>query len=102
MLKDKIWRLGIRGISLVALLTCSLCSFAEEEITLEAEKVDYLEAQQLAIGKENVVVTYGDMRLTCDKVTVYTATKKAIAEGNVLLEQEGGILTAEKLIYNLC
>jgi len=100
MLKDKIWGLGIKGIGLVTLLTCSLCSFAEEEITLEAEKVDYLEAQQLAIGKENVVVTYEDMRLTCDKVIVYTATKKAIAEGNVTLEQEGGTLTAEKLIYN--
>ncbi|HEU4402679.1 MAG TPA: LPS assembly protein LptD [Candidatus Polarisedimenticolia bacterium] len=53
------------------------------------------------ILKEYVDIKCGDSRLQADFVRYTPSTKEAHAEGNVILDQRGGRITAESLDYNL-
>jgi LPS-assembly protein len=43
----------------------------------------------------------GDLRLSADRLTYNAATRDILAEGNVFLEQQGQVITAERLEFNL-
>ena len=72
----------------------------KEPITVNGDKVEYLQEKKVVTASKNIVVTYKDVTMTCDKITVYLDTKEGIAEGNVKITQKGGHLTGEKIIYN--
>jgi lipopolysaccharide assembly outer membrane protein LptD (OstA) len=53
------------------------------------------------ILKEYVDIRYGDLRLQADFVRYLPATKVAYAEGNVIIDQGEGRITAQSVEYNL-
>jgi len=73
---------------------------SEEPVTVKGNKVTYLQEQKKIIGEGNVSITYGDVKLLCDKIIVYTDTKEAICEGNVKITQPGVTFQGDKINYN--
>lgn len=69
-------------------------------IIVNGDKVEYIQAQNKIIGTGNVSVTYGDVKLTCDQITVFTDTQIGLCEGNVRIAQTGSLLTGDKIEYN--
>lgn len=53
------------------------------------------------ILREYVDIRYGDLRLQADYVRYVPATKVVHAEGNVIIDQSGGRISAETVEYNL-
>ncbi|MBL7069406.1 MAG: hypothetical protein ISS34_06065, partial [Candidatus Omnitrophica bacterium] len=43
---------------------------SEEPIVVNGERVEYLYEQKKVIGVDNVVITYKDVTLMCDKIVV--------------------------------
>ncbi len=80
----------------------------QEPIEVNADRVEYLAGQNQMTAEGNVLVFYGKVRLSCDKLTVNTKTKDAQAEGHAVLEDfkdtpEGQKVTTvegEKMTYN--
>jgi len=91
----------------IFLLICNL-SFAEEKksptssqpVEVNGDTVEFFTDSQKIQASGNIVINYGDTVLTCDKITVFTSTKDAIAEGNVKLTNPQGVLTSNSLVYN--
>ncbi|MBL7068740.1 MAG: LPS-assembly protein LptD, partial [Candidatus Omnitrophica bacterium] len=73
---------------------------SEEPIVVNGERVEYLYEQKKVIGVDNVVITYKDVTLMCDKIVVDMVTKEAIAEGHVILLEGGYKFLGEKAHYN--
>jgi lipopolysaccharide assembly outer membrane protein LptD (OstA) len=73
---------------------------ADEPIECDGDTVEYFETEKKVVGKGDVVITYKDMKLTSDKVTIWTETYSALAEGNVTLTQGDNIFKGEKIEYN--
>lgn len=71
-----------------------------EPVIVKGKKVEYLRDQKKVIGTGNVSISYGEVKLTCDKITVYTDTNEAICEGNVKISQPGASMEGEKINYN--
>lgn len=72
----------------------------KEPIIVNGDRVEYLYEQKKILGMNNVVITYKDIILTCDKIIVDTQTKEAVAEGRVELIQKEGTFRGEKVHYN--
>ena len=72
----------------------------EKPIIVDGDTVEYSADAQDVTAQGNVVVTYQDVRMTCDKIVVNTQTKDSEATGNVRLEDSRGVLEAEELTYN--
>jgi len=56
---------------------------SDQPVTVKGDKVVYTQEEKKVTGTGNVSIIYGDVELTCDKITVYTDTKEAICEGSV-------------------
>jgi len=69
-------------------------------VVVNGDEVEYFQDEQKVVGTGKVEVTYEDIRLTCDKITVYLDTKDAVMEGNVKLYHEDYIYFGEKATYN--
>ena len=72
----------------------------DQPVIVKGEKVEYRRDQNVVVGSGNVSIDYGDTRLDCDKITVYTDTKEAICEGNVKISQPGASMEGDKINYN--
>jgi LPS-assembly protein len=59
------------------------------------------EKDEYAILQNDVRVTYQDIVLQADKVTVNLKTKDVVAEGHVIIDQGPTRLTADHAVYNL-
>ena len=69
-------------------------------IIVNGDKVNYLHAAKKIIGEGNVSIKYGEITLTCDKITVHTDKKIGICEGNVKITQPGAVFTGQKVEYD--
>jgi lipopolysaccharide assembly outer membrane protein LptD (OstA) len=70
-------------------------------VTVNGDTVEYSADEKKVIATGNVFIIYKGTTLSCDKVSVDTATKQAVAEGNVLIKDEKqGVMTGRKVIYN--
>jgi len=87
-------------IPLFTIIPPAYAQDTKEPIVVNGDKVEYLYEEKKVVGVKNVVITYKEVRLTCDKIVVDMETKEAIAEGNVELTQRGGILRGEKVHYS--
>ena len=58
---------------------------AKDPVVCNGDKVEYFEDEKKVVGSGNVVITYQDITLTADEVTVWPETKAAEAEGNAKL-----------------
>ncbi len=81
----------------------SVPSFAQEinePITVNGDRVEYLQEKKMVTASKNIVITYKDVTMTCDEITVNLDTKDAVAEGNVKITQKDAYFTGEKIYYN--
>ncbi|MFH1578244.1 MAG: OstA-like protein [Candidatus Omnitrophota bacterium] len=69
-------------------------------VVVDGDKVEYFAESNEVVAEGNVIVTYADARMTCEKIVVNTQTKDLIATGNVRLQDPQGILETDKLVYN--
>lgn len=109
-------------ISAIGIISGALVSFAQEDpstvsldlsslknkdsvaartpLTINADIVEYSTENNFATASGNVEINYKGSKLTCSKITVNTLTKEGVAEGGVRLEDDQGIIEAEKMTYN--
>ena len=73
---------------------------AEDSIECDGDQVEYFETEKKVVGSGDVVIKYKDMKLTCDRVTVWTETQEALAEGNAVLTQGEDTFEGERIAYN--
>ena len=73
-----------------------------DKVEAVADQLEYQQAGKKIIGRGNVVVTYGPMKMTADYAEVETETKKVYARGHVVL-LKGATLAAkgEEVFYDL-
>ena len=84
------------------ILFCSL-SYAQEiasPVEVNGDQVEYFPKEKKVTGVGNVSIDHGDVKLVCDKITVYTESKDAYAEGNVVLDTPTGRLKGQEVKYN--
>ena len=87
------------------ILLCAMRPFlyAEESassIEVNGDQVEYFPKEKKVVGVGNISVDYGNIRLTSDKIIVYTDTKDAEAEGEVILKSPTTEIRGEKISYN--
>ncbi|MBU1853113.1 MAG: LPS export ABC transporter periplasmic protein LptC [Candidatus Omnitrophica bacterium] len=93
---------------LIVVFTFSFCiftfSYAQEHekgpVEVNGDEVEYFPKEKKVVGVGNISIEYGTVLLTCNKITVYTDTKDAYAEGNVVLKSPASELRGEKVKYN--
>ncbi len=70
-------------------------------VTVNGDTVEYNTEEKKVTATGNVSITYKGTTLTCDKVSVDTVTKDAVAEGNVFVRDENeGMMSGERVLYN--
>ena len=69
-------------------------------VEVTADRLEYLQDQQLLIGIGNVVASQGLDILKADRITVHTETQNAQATGHVVLERAGQVWEGDELVYN--
>ena len=69
--------------------------------TVGAQGHTEMEKDEYAVLENDVHVTYQDVKLAADKVTINLKTKDAVAEGHVILDQGPQRLTADHAVFNL-
>nr|MBU1327591.1 hypothetical protein [Candidatus Omnitrophota bacterium] len=87
---------------LAIFLFCGVSYAAEsgKPIEVNGDQIEFFPKEKKVIGKGNITIDYEGVKLTCDRVTVYTETKDSEAEGNVVLTTPGAELKGEKVNYN--
>lgn len=71
-----------------------------KQIIVDGDKVEYFEKSGRIVASGNVVVTYGDVKATCDKIEVNTITRKAFCTGKVRIVEPDGTLSGERVRYD--
>ncbi|MEA1927233.1 MAG: hypothetical protein U9N73_03435, partial [Candidatus Auribacterota bacterium] len=69
-------------------------------ISCEGDKVRYKDNGNVITAEGDIRVTYKDMELTADRVTVYALRREAFAEGNVTLTQGDNSISSDKIRYD--
>ena len=69
-------------------------------VAIYGRQMRMLQERNLAIAEGDVEVLYGQTRLTCDRLTLFTDTHDAYAEGRVRIEEGGQLFRADLAHYN--
>jgi len=93
-------RLIVIIITLSLILSNAKMISAEEPIECNGDQVEYFEKEDKVVGSGNVLIKYQNMELACDRVTVWTKTYDALAEGNVKLTQGENYFSGDRIKYN--
>ncbi len=72
----------------------------DQPVIVNGDTVEYFTENKEVQASGKVVVDYQGTILRCDKLTVNTQTKDAVAEGNVRIEDPKGAMEGQKIIYN--
>ena len=85
-------------------LSCAdlLCAAENKEspMIINGDNVEYSGDNKEVIATGNIEVIYKGSKLTCNKLKVNMQTKEGLAEGNARLEDEKGIVTGERIVYD--
>ncbi|MFH1287369.1 MAG: LptA/OstA family protein [bacterium] len=82
----------------------SVSAFEPQEgvpVKIKADRLEYIEEENLIIGQGNVDLIHGDTRLKADNMEFYIDTDNVCAKGSVLLIQKDNTLKGEELNYNI-
>ena len=71
-----------------------------QPIIVDGDKVEYFEEKGIIVAEGNVSITYGDVKLTCDRIEVNTKQRAAFCEGNVRIEHPEGVLEGDRIRYD--
>ena len=94
-------------LNLVLVVGCvfmATLSFAEERtespLIINGDNVEYATDSKEVTATGNIEVIYKGSKLTCSTLKVNMQTKEGLAEGNARLEDEKGVVTGEKIVYD--
>ena len=90
-------------IILLFVFLCCNISYAQDlasPIEVNGDEVEYFPKEKKVVGVGNISIDYEDVRLTCNKIIVYTDTKDAEAEGGVILKTPASEIRGERVRYN--
>ncbi len=93
-------RLAYIGVILLLILVTQE-AWGRSRINVKANSIKRYPQEHLVVAQGNVEITYQDVKLVADKVSLYTNTKDLIAEGNVVLYQGKDFLKCDRLEFNL-
>lgn len=88
------------SVAFFTMVTVGLAEEIDEPIVFNGDEIEYFENEKKVVGTGNVIITYKDATLTCDKVTLWTDTKDAKAEGNVRIVEGENFFAGETMTYN--
>ncbi|MGB3242477.1 MAG: LptA/OstA family protein, partial [Candidatus Omnitrophota bacterium] len=71
-----------------------------QPIVVDGDKVEYFEEENRIVAEGNVSITYGDIKLTCDRIEVNTKSQQALCQGNVRIDQPEGVMTGDRIRYD--
>lgn len=73
-----------------------------EELAIEAtaRSLEFDRRAGRIVGEGDVVIVYGDLRLTADRATVDTNTGECVAEGTVKLTRGDEVWQGDRIVYN--
>lgn len=71
------------------------------DVTILADRIEHLGAENLLVATGNVEVTHGTVRLSADRVEINRDTGDATAQGRVIFYDGGDRLTGERIEYNV-
>jgi len=72
----------------------------ESPIIINGDNVEYSADNKEVIATGNIEVIYKGSKLTCNKLKVNMLSKEGLAEGNARLEDEKGVVTGERIVYD--
>ncbi|MFC1807640.1 LPS-assembly protein LptD [Candidatus Omnitrophota bacterium] len=72
----------------------------EGSIECNGDQIEFFEEDKRVVGSGNVDITYKDIKLFCDEVTVWTEDRVAEAEGNIRLIQGPNTFEGDTIRYN--
>lgn len=72
----------------------------QQPLIVNGDVVEYSTDQKEVTASGHVQIIYKGSTLTCQKITVNTMTKEAVAEGNPRLDDQRGVIEGSKIIYN--
>ena len=88
----------------VVFVLCAGLIFAQENkespIIINGDNVEYSTDSKEVTATGDIEVIYKGSKLTCNKLQVNMQTKQGLAEGNARLEDEKGVVTGEKIVYD--
>ncbi|MBU0547434.1 MAG: LPS assembly protein LptD [Candidatus Omnitrophica bacterium] len=91
-------------ISVFLFVSCVKLLYAAENkdspIIINGDNVEYSADNKEVIATGNIEVIYRGSKLTCNKLKVNMQTKEGLAEGNARLEDEKGVVTGERIVYD--
>ncbi|MDD4013278.1 MAG: hypothetical protein PHW14_03700, partial [Candidatus Omnitrophica bacterium] len=70
-----------------------------QPIIVNGDKVEYYEEGKI-LAEGHVTITYGDVKLSCDKIEVDTKSRTALCEGKVWIESPDGVVTGDRVVYD--
>ncbi|MEW6087207.1 MAG: OstA-like protein [bacterium] len=70
-------------------------------VRIKADRLEYIEDENLIVGQGSVNLEQGDTKLQADYMKFYIDTDNIYAKGNVLLVQTNSTLKGEELNYNI-
>lgn len=91
-------------ILLAMFFTSGVFAFEVQEgtpVRIKADKLEYIEEENLIIGQGNVDLVQGGTTLKADNIKFYIDTDNVNAKGNVSLIQKDSTLKGEGLSYNI-
>jgi len=72
----------------------------ESPIIINGDNVEYSADNKEVVATGNIEVIYKGSKLTCNKLKVNMQSKQGLAEGNARLEDEKGVVTGERIVYD--
>lgn len=72
----------------------------KEPIVVDGDKVEFFSESKEIVAEGNVIINYQGSILTCDKIKVNTLTKDALAEGKVHVVSKKGEISGDRVEYN--
>jgi len=72
----------------------------ESPIIINGDNVEYSADNKEVVATGNIEVIYKGSKLTCNKLKVNMQSKQGLAEGNARLEDEKGVITGERIVYD--
>ncbi|MCX5669094.1 MAG: hypothetical protein NTX89_03110 [Candidatus Omnitrophica bacterium] len=93
----------IFGLILVFVLWVNLVSAQaakESPMVINGDNVEYSADNKEVVATGNIEVIYKGTKLTCNRLKVNMQTKEGLAEGNARIQDDKGVVTGEKIIYN--
>jgi hypothetical protein len=72
----------------------------ESPMIINGDNVEYSADNKEVVATGNIEVIYKGAKLTCNRLKVNMQTKEGLAEGNARIQDDKGIVTGEKIVYN--